>query len=216
MKLCQNQSLRQIKINYKFSLLIKLAQAVSVQITLEIEISKMPKEIKEWSCMVTVFHYYAVICINETQFYFVFADCVHTSRVVPFSLLVILLMLVSGRGVSWWTDKLLANCFEHQALSSPWGHLLGTWIIYLFIQQNKNIILAAQQHIAGKSRLPLCCVWKLIPFFFFPCLLLNLLLHAEQWAAALGHTVTSRKKRAPAFTSSTSCHTNVTTVRIVT
>lgn len=128
-----------------------------------------------------------------------FADCVHTSRVVPFSLLVILLMLVSGRGVSWWTDKLLANCFEHQALSSPWGHLLGTWIIYLFIQQNKNIILAAQQHIAGKSRLPLCCVWKWIPFFFLPMLTLKPTVTCWAVSCCLGTHCHIKKEKGTCF-----------------
>lgn len=76
-----------------------------------------------------------------------------------------LLLLVSGRGVSWWADELLANCFKHHGLFPPWRHLLGTWIIYLFIQQNGSIILAAQQHHTGKPRQPPYCVWKLISLF---------------------------------------------------
>lgn len=47
----------------------------------------------------------------------------------------------------------------------PQRHLLWAWIIYLFIQHNRSIILAAEQYYLGKPHQPPCCVWKLILLF---------------------------------------------------
>lgn len=39
-----------------------------------------------WQCFTFMHTPYTCVCINEMQLYFVFADCVHTGYVVPFSL----------------------------------------------------------------------------------------------------------------------------------
>lgn len=94
-----------------------------------------------------------------------------------------------GRGVGWWVNELLANGFKHLGLFPSRRHLLGTSIIYLFIQQNNGIIPAALQHKhtarphtvnGNESFLILCCCFFLsqspVPHW--------------NWASALGHTLT--------------------------